>query len=103
MNLQVSTSCPAARRSSRHTSTAVSAATWVSGKRSGGKENQDVRTQQEEEMAKDQTRNKEKRPMLEGAVGLMRDLEDLVLPHLTRMSKAGDFLLEGHRRLQRLG
>ena len=41
--------------------------------------------------------------MMEGVVGLMGDLEDLALPHLTRMSKAGDFLLEGRRRLQSLG
>ena len=41
--------------------------------------------------------------MLEGVVGLMRDLKDLALPHLTRMSEAGDFLLEGRGGLQRLG
>ena len=40
---------------------------------------------------------------MEGAVGLMRDLGDLALPHHTHMSKAGDFLLEGRRRLQSLG
>ena len=33
----------------------------------------------------------------------MRDLEDLALPHLTRMSKAGNFLLVSRRRLQSLG
>ena len=41
--------------------------------------------------------------MMEGAISLMGALEDLTLPHLTRMSKAGNLLLESRRGLQGLG
>ena len=41
--------------------------------------------------------------MVEVAISLMGALHGLKLPHLARLGKAGDFVLEGRRRVQGLG